>query len=126
MTLVVATSRGVPQMKLTTIAATAALALTMAPLPSQAFFLNEKAVDYKLHIIECFGLLLSERHAAECGGTVTGPFNTISSPGSPSGPAAMPVSTTPEGPENCWPKGDYGYKHSFPSQSSRHFGRGRD
>ena len=76
-------------------AAVVAASLALAPLPSQAFFLNEETLNYKLHIVECLGLLLSERHAEECGGVVAGPFNSLSSPGSPSGPGAAPVVTTP-------------------------------
>jgi hypothetical protein len=91
------------EMKLATVAIAATIALTMAPLPSQAFFLNEETLNYKLHIVECLGLLFSERHADECGGAVTGPFNTLASPGSPSGPAAAPVVVPPvvEVPTEC-------------------------
>lgn len=91
-------------MKFTTAVVAAAVALTMAPLPSQAFFLNEKALNYKLHIVECLGLLFSERHAAECGGVVTGPFNSLSSPGSPSGPAAAPAPAK-EDDDKCYQAG---------------------
>ena len=90
-------------MKFATVAVATAVALTMAPLPSQAFFLNEKTLNYKLHIVECFGLLLSDRHAAECGGNVTGPFNTLALPGNPSGPSAAPIVVKPvETPEKCY------------------------
>ncbi len=119
-------------MKLATAAVVAAVALTMAPLPSQAFFLNEKAINYKMHIVECFGLLLSDRHAAECGGKVTGPFDTISSQGSPSGPAAAPVVAPVDGggEKPCWPWGGgevdrSSYKSYSPESSSRHSHRNR-
>ena len=86
-------------MKLATAIAVVTASLAMAPLPSQAFFLNEETLNYKLHIVECLGLLLSERHAEECGGVVTGPFDTISSPGGVSGPAAAPA---PVKEEECY------------------------
>jgi hypothetical protein len=80
-------------MKLAT-AAFVTASLTLAPLPSQAFFLNEETLNYKLHIVECLGLLFSDRHADECGGVVTAPFNasTLASPVSGGGgqPGAKP------------------------------------
>lgn len=82
-------------MKLVT-AAVVAASLAFAPLPSQAFF-NEETRDYFGHIADCVGLLFSERHAEVCGGTVVGPFNSLSSPGSPNGPA--PVEE--EGEDKC-------------------------
>jgi hypothetical protein len=89
-------------MKLATAIAVVTASLAMAPLPSQAFFLNEETLNYKLHIVECLGLLLSERHADECGGVVTGPFDTISSPGGVSGPAAAPAPVKEEEEEECY------------------------
>ena len=94
MTVVVATKLEYSEMKLAT-AAIVAASLVLAPLPSQAFFLNEQTINYKLHIVECLGLLLSDQHAAECGGKVTGPFESLASPGGPSGPVAAPVVVNP-------------------------------
>ena len=123
-------------MKLATAAAVVTASLALAPLPSQAFFLNEQTINYKLHIVECMGLLFSDRHAAECGGKVTGPFNTLALPGSPSGPAAArPVSNTPapepEGGNPCYPweqKPSYSPAsfQTFSGPSSHHFRGGRD
>jgi hypothetical protein len=76
-------------MKLSLAAAFAA-AIVLTPLSTQAFFVDQKVIDYKLHILECVGLLFSPEHAEVCGGTVSGPFNSISSPGGASGPAAAP------------------------------------
>ncbi len=79
-----------------------AAAFVAAPFQSQAFFVDQKALDYKLHILECAGLLFSERHAAECGGTVgTGPFPSLSTPVSPSGPPAAPLPVD-DGDDDCY------------------------
>ncbi len=77
------------------LAAAFAAAIVLAPLSTQAFFVDQKALDYKLHILECVGLLFSPEHAEVCGGTVSGPFNTLSSPGGASGPAAAPTPPAP-------------------------------
>lgn len=72
-----------------------AAALVAAPMPSQAFFLNQAAIDYKMHILECVGLLFSPQHAAECGGSSPPPsLNSLSTPvtgAAPTPPAPKPV-----------------------------------
>ena len=77
------------------IAVAFAAAVTLMPMSTQAFFVDQKALDYKLHILECVGLLFSPEHAEVCGGSITGPFDTISSPGGASGPAAAPAPVPP-------------------------------
>lgn len=67
-----------------------AAALVAAPLPSQAFLLNEEALNYKMHIIECLGLLFDPSHADVCGGNLSNlPLDTLATPVS-SGPSPGP------------------------------------
>lgn len=79
-----------------------AAAMVAAPLPSQALFLNQAAIDYKMHIIECVGLLLSPRHAAECGGTLPLPsINSLSTPVSGGTPPPAPTAPVVVKPGPC-------------------------
>ncbi len=79
-----------------------AAAMVAAPLPSQALFLNQAAIDYKMHIIECVGLLLSPRHAAECGGTLPLPsLNSLSTPVSGGTPPPAPTAPVNVKPGPC-------------------------
>jgi hypothetical protein len=76
--------------------------MVAAPLPSQALFLNQAAIDYKMHIIECVGLLLSPRHAAECGGTLPMPsLNSLSTPVSGGTPPPAPTAPVVVKPDPC-------------------------
>lgn len=80
-------------------AAALSAALVLTPVSSQAFLPVEDIVDYKLHLLDCFGLMFQPGHDEECGGGPVDPaLKSLSDPV----PGAPPVVV-----EDCYSNGAY-------------------
>ena len=97
-------------MKYLAVAVTTLLLAALPATPSQAFVLSKPALDYKLHVLECFTLMITDpaRRDAECGATLPLP-NEVLSANMGSG-VNRPRDTRPEHPDmECAPGTEWTY-----------------